>query len=295
MNYRHAFHAGNFADVVKHAVLVRILVHLRAKPAAFRVIDTHAGAGLYDLRRSGGGAAAANGERASTGSSPQRSGERRARCLRPISTRSPRFNGAGRLTTYPGSPALVRAFLRPQDRLVACELEPKAAAALARNLAGDRRSKAVAIDGWTALNAYVPPKERRGLVLIDPSFEDAGDFPRLAQALEAAHRKWAGGTYLSWYPIKERAAPDALARRLRRTGIAKVLRAELTVARAHAIPPGSAACGLIVVNPPWTLAGELQILLPELAAALSARRAAPTASIGSPAKSSFSHFSTALD
>jgi 23S rRNA (adenine2030-N6)-methyltransferase len=172
------------------------------------------------------------------------------------------------LTSYPGSPALVRAFLRAQDRLLACELEPNAAAALARHLAGDRRSKALAIDGWTALHAYVPPKERRGLVLIDPSFEDVDEFARLGQALEAAQRKWAGGTYLLWYPIKERAGPDALARRLRRSGIAKILRAELSVAGMRA-ENRLGACGLIVVNPPWTLAGELAILLPELAAILS--------------------------
>jgi 23S rRNA (adenine2030-N6)-methyltransferase len=253
MNYRHAFHAGGFADVVKHIVLVRILLHLRAKPAAFRVIDTHAGAGLYDL----------------AGEEAGRSGEWR--------------DGVGRLATaaigekaraliapyldavYPGSPVLARVFLRPQDRLIACELEPGAAAALARQLRRDPRCKAVAIDGWTALNAYVPPKERRGLVLIDPPFEDAGDFPRLAHGLTAAHRKWPSGIYLLWYPIKERVAPDALARRLRQSGIAKILRAELRVA----VPRGATrlgACGLVVVNPPWTLAGELEILLPELAA-----------------------------
>jgi 23S rRNA (adenine2030-N6)-methyltransferase len=268
MNYRHAFHAGNFADVVKHAVLVRILVHLREKPAPFRVIDTHAGAGRYDL----------------AAEEAQRSGEWREgidRLVRaPIAARERALlapyldavaacNGAGRLTSYPGSPALARAFLRAQDRLVACELEPNAAAALARNLAGDRRSKAVAIDGWTALNAYVPPKERRGLVLVDPAFEDAGDFARLAQALAAAHRKWASGIYLAWYPIKERAAPDALARRLRASGMAKILRAELTVAAPRAATR-LGACGLIVINPPWTLADELAMLLPELARSLSA-------------------------
>src|SRR6266516_586458 len=208
MNYRHAFHAGNFADVVKHAVLVRILVHLRGKPAPFRVIDTHAGAGRYDL----------------AAEEAQRSGEWR--------------DGIDRLVRAPiadpGSPALVRAFLRAQDRLIACELEPNAAAALARHLAGDRRSKAVAIDGWSALNAYVPPKERRGLVLVDPAFEDAGDFARLAPALAAAHRKWASGTYLAWYPIKERAPADALARRLRQSGMARILRAELSVAAPRA-------------------------------------------------------------
>lgn len=266
MNYRHAFHAGSFADVVKHVVLVRILVHLRAKPAAFRVIDTHAGAGLYDL---GGEEAGRSGEwRDGIGRLVAATIEDKARALiAPYLHAVAACNPAGGLTAYPGSPVLIRAFLRPQDRLVACELEPKAAAALARNLAGDPRNKAVAIDGWTALNAYVPPKERRGLVIIDPPFEDAGDFPRLAHGLEAAHRKWAGGTYLLWYPIKEREAPDALARRLRRSGMAKILRAEFSVA----VPRGSTrlgACGVIVVNPPWTLAGELEILLPALAAAL---------------------------
>jgi len=267
MNYRHAFHAGNFADVVKHAVLVRVLEHLCAKPAPFRVIDTHAGAGRYDLgaeeAQRGGewreGIARLLGARIAA---PSRA------LLAPYLGAVAACNGPGPLTTYPGSPVLARAFLRAQDRLIACELEPSAAAALARNLAGDLRSKAVTIDGWTALNAYVPPKERRGLVLVDPAYEQAGDFARLAQALAAAHRKWANGTYLVWYPIKERTAPDALARRLRNSGMAKILRAELSVDAAGA-PGRLAACGLIVINPPWMLAGELATLLPELAAALS--------------------------
>ena len=267
MNYRHAFHAGNFADVVKHVVLVRILVHLRQKPAPFRVIDTHAGAGRYDLA---GEEAKRSGEwRDGIGRLVGAPVAARARALlAPYLDAVAACNGAGRLTTYPGSPALVQAFLRAQDRLIACELEPNAAAALARDLAGDRRSKAVAIDGWTALNAYVPPKERRGLVLIDPAFEDAGDFARLVPALAAAHRKWPSGTYLMWYPITERAPSDALTRRVRKSGIAKILRIELRVAPRE--PARLAACGLIVVNPPWTLAGELAILLPELAVALSA-------------------------
>jgi 23S rRNA (adenine2030-N6)-methyltransferase len=268
MNYRHAFHAGNFADVLKHAVLVRILLHLRAKPAAFRVIDTHAGAGRYDL-------AGPEGTRslewrdgiARLVAAPL--GEPARLLLAPYLDAIAALNKPGNLTCYPGSPALVRAFLRAQDRLLACELEPNAAAALARYLAGDRRSKALAIDGWTALHAYVPPKERRGLVLMDPSFEDAGDFARLGEALEAAQRKWAGGTYLLWYPVKERAGPDALARRLRRSGIAKILRVELSLGGMRA-DNRLGACGLIVVNPPWTLADELAILLPELAAILSA-------------------------
>jgi len=264
MNYRHAFHAGNFADVVKHAVLTRLLVHLRGKPAPYRAIDTHAGAGLYDL----------------AGPEAARSGEWRNGIARLID----RFHGAGpdgalhpllapyldavaalnppgRLTAYPGSPALMRAFLRTQDRLVACELEPNAAACLRRNFAKDRRIKVIAIDGWTALNAYVPPKERRGLVLIDPPFEDSNDFARLAHGLAAAHRKWGSGTYLLWYPIKARAEPDALARALRRSGIGRIMRAEISLA-GSGDPSRLSGCGLIVVNPPWTLEPELQVLLP---------------------------------
>jgi 23S rRNA (adenine2030-N6)-methyltransferase len=267
MNYRHAFHAGSFADVVKHAVLARLLVHLGAKPAPYRAIDTHAGAGLYDLA----------GPEAARGGEWHNGIERvvRARLegpaaalLHPYLEAVAACNPPGRLTTYPGSPAIVRAFLRTQDRLVACELEPNAAAALKRNFAKDRRIKAIAIDGWTALNAYVPPKERRGLVLIDPPFEDGGDFSRLAQGLEAAHHKWPSGTYLLWYPIKAREQPDALARRLRRSGTPKILRAEIGIV-PQAEPSRLAGCGLIVVNPPWTLEPELQILLPALAAVLA--------------------------
>jgi 23S rRNA (adenine2030-N6)-methyltransferase len=174
------------------------------------------------------------------------------------------------LANYPGSPALARAFLRAQDRLVACELEPKAFAALAHNLARDRRIKMVAIDGWIALNAYVPPPERRGVVVIDPPYEEAEDFARLAHSLELAHHKWASGIYLLWYPIKGRQEPDALARNLKRSGIARILRAELAVGATPAQGP-LGGCGLIIVNPPWTLADELSILLPALAKALSSR------------------------
>jgi 23S rRNA (adenine2030-N6)-methyltransferase len=252
-------------------VLTRLLVHLCGKPAAYRAIDTHAGAGLYDLA----GPEAARGGEWRGGIERllrARTDDNLRSLLAPYLDAVAACNPPGRLTTYPGSPALVRAFLRPQDRLVACELEPNAAAALKRHFADDRRIKAIAIDGWTALNAYVPPKERRGLVLIDPPFEAGGDFSRLAQGLELAHHKWASGTYLLWYPIKAREEPDALARRLRRSGIGKILRAEFSIAPPIAPPAAESrltGCGLIVVNPPWTLEQELQVLLPGLAAILA--------------------------
>ena len=266
MNYRHAFHAGNFADVFKHAVLCRILHHLREKPAALRVVDTHAGAGLYDLA---GPEAVRAGEwhdgieKLMQADLPDAAAALLAPYLEVIGA----LNSRDRLRTYPGSPAIARAWLRPQDRMIACELEPHAARALASNMRGDNRIKTLAIDGWTALSAYVPPVERRGLVLVDPPFEEPADFRRLAQGLADAHRKWATGIYVLWYPIKDRGEPDALAKRLRRTGLAKTLRAELIVAPMHD-PSRLNGCGLILVNPPWKLADELAVLLPVLAKVL---------------------------
>lgn len=266
MNYRHAFHAGSFADVVKHAVLCRILNYLRSKEAPFRVIDTHAGAGLYDLT---GDEASRGGEwydgiaRLTAAELPEKAAALLAPYLEVIGA----LNERDRLKIYPGSPAIVRAWLRPQDRLIACELEPKAAVALSHNMRGDSRIKTLEIDGWMALAAYVPPPERRGLVLIDPPFEQDSDFAQLASGLSTAHRKWATGIYALWYPIKGRSEPDALAKSLSRLGIPKILRAELTVAAPGDVP-GLNGSGLIVVNPPWTLEAELSTLLPVLAGVL---------------------------
>src|SRR4051812_12141589 len=226
MNYRHAFHAGNFADVVKHATLARILVHLRDKERGFRVIDTHAGAGLYDL---------ASQEASRTGEWREGIGQlMEARLspnvealVAPYLAAVAAANAGTELRRYPGSPLIALTLMRPQDRLVACELEPGAAAALAANLRHDARARTVPIDGWMALNAYVPPKERRGVVVVDPPYEDKNEFMRLADAVAAAHRKWATGVFLLWYPIKDRAGPDRLAGALRRSGVGKILRAEL--------------------------------------------------------------------
>ena len=266
MNYHHEFHAGNFADVFKHIVFCRILHYLRGKPAAFRVIDTHAGAGLYDLTsdeasRSGEWHAGIEKLMAAQLSEPV------AELLSPYLEVVDALNVRGRLRIYPGSPALARAWLRPQDRLVACELEPKASVTLSRNLQGDSRIKTLTLDGWTALNAYVPPKERRGVVLVDPPFEADSDFARLSSGLAAAHRKWQTGIYALWYPIKGRREPDALVKRLRRLALAKVLRAEILVAPLSD-PTRLNGAGMILVNPPWPLESELSALLPVLAGIL---------------------------
>lgn len=270
MNYRHAFHAGNFADVIKHAVLVRILLYLNVKPAAYRVIDTHAGAGLYDLASD----EARRGAEWQSGIgrvfAAQAAGDLPdavVALLAPYLDAVRALNPADRLTHYPGSPLLARAIMRPQDRLVACELEPHAAAALARHLR-DPRVKTLAIDGWTALTAYVPPTERRGLVLVDPPFEQPDEFARLAASAAEAHRKWATGCYVLWYPIKDRTGPDRLAKAMRRAGIGKALRAELVVSPPAATGP-LAGSGLIVINPPWPLEAELKVMLPVLAQLLA--------------------------
>ncbi|MCF8477284.1 MAG: 23S rRNA (adenine(2030)-N(6))-methyltransferase RlmJ [Pseudolabrys sp.] len=268
MNYRHAFHAGSFADVFKHAVLCRILHYLREKPAGFRVIDTHAGMGLYDLtsaEANRGGEWRDGIARLVAAHEAGQLPDKIEDLLQPFLEAVGALNARGKLTLYPGSPALTRAWLRAQDHLIACELEPLAYSALARHLRGDNRIKAIEIDGWTALQAYVPPPERRGLVLVDPPFEEAADFHRLSHWLGLAHRKWATGIYALWYPIKGRGEADALAKRLSRLGIAKILRAELIVSPVSD-PTRLNGSGLIVVNPPWTLHRELTVLLPALAA-----------------------------
>jgi len=245
MNYRHAFHAGNFADVLKHAVLARIIEYLKRKPGAFRVIDTHAGIGLYDL----------------SSDEAQRTGEWRggigrlldaalspdaAALLAPYLEAVRALNPQGGVRLYPGSPLVARHLLRPIDRLTAIELHPQDS---------------------LALGAHLPPKEKRGLVLVDPPFEKEGEFDRLAAGLVTAHRRWPGGTYALWYPVKDRAAVAAFRAALAGTGIPKILDIALEI-RAPSPDPRLDGCGMVVVNPPFVLEEEMAILLPALREAL---------------------------
>lgn len=267
MNYRHAFHAGGFADVIKHIVLVRMLAYLQEKPAAFRVIDTHAGAGVYDLTSE----EARRGGEYLTGIArimQARFSEKTGPLLKPYLDIVRAFNPQRDLVAYPGSPLIARALLRPQDRLTACEVEPKARKRLIEALRRDTQARVVDLDGWTALPAFVPPNERRGLVLIDPSFEQKDEFERLAAGFTEAFAKWPTGSYLLWYPVKSRRATDGLARHVAEAAGAgkppgKVLRLEFSVA-PQAASPGLVSSGLLIVNPPWTLMGELKAILPEL-------------------------------
>jgi 23S rRNA (adenine2030-N6)-methyltransferase len=268
MNYRHAFHAGNFADVIKHIVLVRILLHLQEKDAAFRVIDTHAGAGVYDLT----GEEAQRGGEWLTGIArilQARFSEAAQPLIKPYLDIVRSFNPqGGALKAYPGSPLIARAMLRPDDRLTACEVEASARRDLIDALRRDPQARVVDLDGWTALPAFVPPKERRGLVLIDPPYEQKDEFERLAAGFTEAFAKWPTGSYLLWYPAKSRRATDELAREVAQAiGAArppgKCLRVEFSVAPQTA-GQGLTSAGLLVVNPPWTLAADLKTILPEL-------------------------------
>jgi 23S rRNA (adenine2030-N6)-methyltransferase len=249
MNYRHAFHAGNFADVAKHLALVSVLLHLRKKQTPFVVIDSHAGRGVYDLR---GEEAVRTGEAA---------------------------DGIGRLTgldggppalatylelartqgTYPGSPLIAAKLLRPQDRLVAIEKHPEDATALAAALKPFRKARAENADGYARLLALLPPPERRAAVLIDPPYEAADEFAEAARALAGALRRFATGIYLVWFPIKSPGEADGFCGEVLAAGARKALRLDVTL-RARREDRLTAA-GLVVVNPPFGFEDEMRAAL----------------------------------
>ena len=265
MNYRHAFHAGNFADVLKHTALVSVILHLRKKDTPFAVIDTHAGRGLYDTA---GAASAKTGEAAE--------GIGRLLSLSSVSgilvpyLEIVRSFGANR---YPGSALIAARLLRPKDRLVAVELHAGEYDALQEHLAGLTNAKAIRGDGFNELPRLLPPRERRGVILIDPPYERTDEFARAAAALVAAHRRFATGIGLLWYPAKTLPLVSATAAELLNAGIRSLLRIELDVGKAG-MPPreGRAASltatGLLVVNPPFGFAGEVGAVLPLLAETL---------------------------
>jgi 23S rRNA (adenine2030-N6)-methyltransferase len=262
MNYRHAFHAGNFADVLKHAVLVALLEALTRKPAPLAYVDTHAGAGRYDL----GGAEAQKTLEYTAGIGRVLEATRMPPVLHAYANlvRSLNISHDGALADYPGSPLLASLLLRPHDRLALCEVQDAEAAALRLEFAGDRRVAVHQRDGYAALKALLPPKERRGLVLIDPPYEaQEGEFDAITSALEDAFKRFAHGVYAVWYPIKLRAQVAPFHRWLKACGMPKVLVAELLL---H--PDNSAlrlnGCGMAIINTPWQLDDTLGALLPAL-------------------------------
>lgn len=266
MNYRHIYHAGNFADVLKHAVLALVITHLCKKETPFRVIDTHAGIGVYDLsseeaQKTGEwlhGIGRIWGEDADPLPGPVQ--EIMAPYLDAVSA----FNPGGRLDVYPGSPAIARHLLRRSDQLVANELHPEDAEVLAQHFARDKQTKVLRLDGWTALKSLLPPKVRRGLVLVDPPFEQPGELERLSDGLRQALKRFATGTYVLWYPVKDPKLITRFVSAVMQLGAGKILQVEQMVrAPRHAdVLNGN---GLVIVNPPWRLDEELQVLLPFLA------------------------------
>jgi 23S rRNA (adenine2030-N6)-methyltransferase len=258
MNYRHAFHAGNFADCFKHALLVWLLGALMRKPAPLFVLDTHAGAGTTDL----------------DAGPAERTGEWRngiARLLDDTPAALGEYVGlVRRLGLYPGSPTLIRAVLRPGDRIACCELHPEDHAALRRRFRHDPQVGVHHRDGWEALGALLPPPARRGLVLIDPPYEAPDEFERLLAGLRTAHARFGNGVLAAWYPIKHRAPSRRLLSGMRESDIRDIVAVELCL-RAPLDPTRLNGCGLLVVNPPWRFADEAPPILSALLDRLGAR------------------------
>jgi 23S rRNA (adenine2030-N6)-methyltransferase len=262
--YRHLFHAGNFADVFKHALLARLLVALGEKDKPFCYLDTHAGTGRYDLRH----AWAEKAREYANGIGRIWDRPDAPELLAPYLSAVRAENPDGRLRFYPGSPRIARRLIRPIDRMVLTELNKRDCADLASLFSADSRVRVACEDGYQALKAYLPPKERRGVVLLDSSFDRAGEFARITAALAAATRRWATGVYAVWYPMMEPAAMRRFEREVAESGIRKILKLELTVA-PESWTATMRGCGMLVVNPPWKLDAIAKPLLAWLADALA--------------------------
>ena len=291
MNYRHGYHAGNFADLLKHTALCELLRLLTSKDKKLFVLDTHAGAGGYDLaadkaRRTGEAEAGivrllGEGKAGMPGAV--------ARYLASVQAYDRKFGAAGgTLRRYPGSPRLIRAALRPGDRFVACEKHPEEALLLKREFAGDRAVEVSPSDGYHALKALLPPPERRGLILVDPPFEATDEFEVLLRALRHGLRRFATGCYAVWYPIKDEEAVRSFMVSLAET---RPLVLELRLGHDAVAAGKLAACGLAVINPPWKFEEAMREALPWIAARLgpgvrATIAAPPVAAASAPARAS---------
>jgi 23S rRNA (adenine2030-N6)-methyltransferase len=262
MNYRHDYHAGNFADVLKHAILALIIDYLKRKDSPFMALDAHAGPGLYDL----------------SGIEAQKTGEWQGGIGRLWSQPCPPaldpwlevvrgFNPDGTLLTYPGSPKLFQSLLRPRDRLVLIEKHPQDHERLAQEFCYDRRVHVHLDDAYAHLKAALPPPERRGLVLIDPPYEEKDEFQKMLRSMQQALKRWPTGTYCLWYPIKARDPIDQFWSQLKALNPPPTLTAEVMI-RASDDPFRLNGCGLAILNPPWVLEDQLEQVLPFLAQTL---------------------------
>ena len=266
LSYRHIYHAGNFADVLKHLVLAQVLRHLIAKDKPLCYLDTHAGSGSYSLQSV---AALQNRE---FDSGIGRLWER-TDLPAPVAGYVElvrEANPGGALQQYPGSPWFARHLLRQQDRLLLCELHSDDFMRLRRHCEGDRRVRISEADGFRELLALLPPPERRGLVLIDPPYEIKTDYQTVVDTLIGAHRRFATGVYAIWYPVVERERVRLLERKVKASGIRHVQLFELSV-KPDSMGHGMTGSGMLVVNPPWTLAADMGSALPYLAEVLGDR------------------------
>lgn len=258
LSYRHSFHAGNFADIIKHIVLVEMLEHLTQKETPFEYIDTHSGAGVFNLTS----VHAKKLEEHTNGIAKLRLEDfpELARYFAVINT----YNKTGALNFYPGSPAIARYFLRPQDRAWLYELHPQDYESLCNKMRSNKNIRVSCQDGLKAMAAILPPRSRRGLVLIDPSYEIKSEYHQVFDAVEKAYRKFSTGIYAIWYPVVDRRKIDMLEKKLVVSGIKNIQRFELGLS-ADSNEKGMTAAGMFVINPPWTLFDKMSRLLPRLA------------------------------
>ncbi len=263
MNYRHAFHAGNHCDVLKHAVLCLVLDRLKAKDKAFMALDTHAGRGLYDLT----GDAALRTAEHEGGIGRVMAGAAPPAALKSYLAAIERANPFGGLRWYPGSPAIIADALRAGDSAKFCELHPEERAALESQLGADRQTKIFGLDGYQAVRAFLPPVERRGLVLIDPPFEQPGEYERLAGALADGMKRWATGVFMLWRPVKDADGWRAFRAAAEAAGVSDTLTVDVNI-RAP-IDDKLTGGGLYIVNPPYSLSASLLEILPWLTGRLA--------------------------
>lgn len=262
MNYRHAYHAGNFADVVKHVILARVLTYMKLKPQPFRVIDTHAGAGRYDL--AGIEAAKTREWRDGIGrltgiEHPDDVSE----LLQPYLDAVASVNAPGVLAVYPGSPVIARQLMRAGDTLIANELHPEDFATLKHDFAHDADTKVLNLDAWRAVKSLLPPVERRGVILIDPPFEKPDEFARMSDAITGALKRFATGVFIVWYPVKDAVVAAQLVTDTGRACGGRTLDVRVRISAPEA-GLGLTESGVLVVNPPYTLKSELERLMPYL-------------------------------
>lgn len=263
LSYRHAFHAGNFADVLKHLILIQIVDYLKQKEKPFCYIDTHAGAGSYSLNS--GYALQTKEFDNGIGQLWQRSDL--PECAAAYVELIKEFNNTKPLSRYPGSPLIAKKLLRPADRLFLYELHSTDHALLAAAVRKDKRIKLFHADGLKESLILLPPPERRGLILIDPSYEIKSDYRHVTETLKTMHKRFATGIYALWYPVIERDRNRQMEKTLHNSGIKNIQLFELGV-YADNSGHGMTACGMIVVNSPWTLAATMKSTLPWLAEVL---------------------------